>query len=320
MDGAIRYRIVSGAPARDVVARMVTGDRVGVPGEDRVGPFMNFLERYGIDVSRQAVAEIDGRPAGYCLCLVNPGHTAAVLLPERGPDLDRRYSWQDVATGVLKCLSEQLEAWDLAFMQAIVSDEGSPAARAFLAAGFSMLCRLVVMEAGVGSEGGEPRATEVTWVPFGAGLEERFSAAILASYAGSRDCPQLTGLRTGREVLAGHRASGLFEPAAWWLLQAQGRDAGVLLLNRTEEDADRLELIYMGLAPAVRGRGLGRELLAQAFEVARRLGMKVVRLAVDAENAPARALYYQHGFRPVGNQTVLAVLNEARRGRVGRGE
>jgi mycothiol synthase len=320
MDVALDYTIVSGPEARDVVARMVAGTQVGRGGPDPVEVFARFLDRYGIDASRQAVARDNGRIVAYCLCLVNPGATATVLLPERFDGLDRRLSFRHVAAGVLKYLVRQAPAWDLAFFQAMVTDEKSLIGQIYLDAGFVPLCRLMIMEAAADPQVRVPDDADVTWIPFGPDTEQRFAHVILSSYEGSRDCPRLTGLRTGTEILAGHRCSGLFEPEGWQLLYHRRQDAGVLLMNRTEESSDRLELIYMGLAPWARGQGLGDKILNRAFQAARQLGKKVIRLAVDCDNVPAVRLYRRFGFRPVGRQTVLAVLNEKRRRRVDSSE
>jgi GNAT superfamily N-acetyltransferase len=218
-----------------------------------------------------------------------------------------------VAAGILQCLAGQIDRWDLAVLQAMVMDENSTAARIFLAGGFSILCRLKIMDARVGVEVPEDRSEEIRWLTFDRIPEERFSDLILQTYDASRDCPRLTGLRTGREILAGHRYSGLFAPDAWTILRFRDRDAGVLIMNNTEEDPQQMELVYMGLVPWARGANLGDCLLARAFSLARQKGKKMIRLAVDCENDPAIRLYHRFGFQEISRQIILAVLNESRR-------
>ncbi len=310
------FKIVSGPEALDIVSRFASMGRVGCDREETLAVFLKFLARYEIDTSRQAAAFLGDRMVGYCLCLVNPGATAGVFLPETFPELGGEEHFFETAAGILRCLAEQVEGWDLAMMQAMVADENSKPARIFTAGGFNVLCRLTMMEAGVEIETPKAPAEDIQWRFFGQVPEERFSDLILQTYEGSKDCPRLTGLRTGREILAGHRCSGLFEPEGWAILQFRGRDAGVLLLNSTEEDPRRMELIYMGLAPWARGVGLGDSILDQAFDIARGKEKKTIRLAVDCENTSAIRLYRRFKFKETARQTVLAVLNESRRQKI----
>jgi mycothiol synthase len=312
MENKLTFKIVSGSEAMAVVSRFASVGRSGVDHEKAKVSFLEFLSRYNIDASRQAAAFLKDRMVGYSLCLVNPGATASVFLPETFPDLDPGYLYFEVASKTLRCLVDCLEAWDLAVLQTMVVDENAPLARIFFEAGFGVLCRLNILEAGVGLETSEESMEDIGWLSYGQVSEDRFSDLILETYEASKDCPRLTGLRTGREILAGHRSSGLFEPDGWAILQFRRRDAGVLLLNNTEEEPERMELVYMGLAPWARGADLGDLLLNQAFRIARRKGKKTIRLAVDCENTPALRLYRHFGFKEAARQTVLAVLNESR--------
>ncbi len=316
MDNSLHYSIVTDCEALEVVRRMISGEQQGAASaQEMLDVFLRFASRYKIDVSRQAVARLNDQIVGYCLCLVNPGATASIFLPERFCELRSPYSFQEVAVEVLRTLASQIEAWNLAIMQAMVVDETSIVAEVFRRAGFQDLCRLEIMESPVDTKEPSAARTDLEWVRFESHREEQFASTILQTYEGSQDAPRLTGLRTGREILAGHENSGIFEPEGWWMLRYQGRDAGVILLNSTEEDPDRAELIYMGLVPWAREKGLGNELLGYGFRVAGNLGKKVFRLSVDCANQPAIRLYRKFGFRTVGQQTVLAVLNEKRRTR-----
>jgi GNAT superfamily N-acetyltransferase len=314
MEAKLHYSIVTGAQAREVICRMVSGGTCLDTDSKQVDVFLRFLDRYGIDSSRQAVAKTeDDRIVGYCLCLVNPGATGSIFLPETYPDLGSAYSFDEVGSEVLKTLTSQMQAWDLAILQAMVKDEQSELGRVFRKGGFLPICRLEIMQTAVGAKGEATDGEGITWEKYETSRSEAFADTILQTYEGSRDCPCLTGLRTGDEILVGHRNSGIFEEAGWWILCYQGRPAGVILLNSTEEDLYRLELVYMGLSAWARGKGLGRVLLSWGFECARRLGKKVLRLSVDCDNAPAIRLYRSFGFQPIGNQSVLAVLNTKRR-------
>ena len=75
-----------------------------------------------------------------------------------------------------------------------------------------------------------------------------------------------------------------------------GQPIGCLLLD-DQAELDQLELLYLGLDPAVRGRGWGLELVRHAQWYAARIGRGRVVLAVDAANEPANRVYASAGFR-----------------------
>ena len=120
--------------------------------------------------------------------------------------------------------------------------------------------------------------------------------AVLASYEDTLDCPKLFGLRDPPDILAGHRATGRFDPSLWTLLRVDTKPVGVVLLNPFPEQRT-IELVYLGLAPVVRGRGFGRQLLRHALHLLQGRRERVVTLAVDENNGPALKIYREAGFR-----------------------
>jgi len=133
---------------------------------------------------------------------------------------------------------------------------------------------------------------------------ERFARLIEATYQESLDCPYLSGVRTGDEALASHKLSGEFCAEHWRLFVVEGIDAGVLLLSDHPEQ-DAVELVYLGVAPAARGQGLGRRMLQMGLADAARRGRAVMFLAVDAENHFANALYTEVQFVELARRQIL---------------
>ncbi|ABD53779.1 GNAT family N-acetyltransferase [Jannaschia sp. CCS1] len=76
-------------------------------------------------------------------------------------------------------------------------------------------------------------------------------------------------------------------------------DHGFALLQLIAPEAEVLTII---VDPALRGQGHGRALLGQALLAAQKGGAETVFLEVDAENAPARALYTRAGFIQTGTR------------------
>jgi putative acetyltransferase len=85
--------------------------------------------------------------------------------------------------------------------------------------------------------------------------------------------------------------------AALWIALADDDLVGSVALRDLGDGA--LELKRMYLRPEVRGRGLGKRLLATALDHARATGAHVVRLDTSERMETARHLYEAHGFARV---------------------
>ncbi len=66
-------------------------------------------------------------------------------------------------------------------------------------------------------------------------------------------------------------------------------------------DASACEIKRMYMAPAVRGQGVGRRLLAELEERARGLGFTLARLDTGDRQPDAQHLYESSGYRPIEN-------------------
>lgn len=138
-----------------------------------------------------------------------------------------------------------------------------------------------------------------SWTPERGGA---FATLIEASYEHTRDCPGLRGMRDIDDVISGHRATGVFHPGLWTLWSDAKGPVAVLLVAEAAAPHDRpagtppgTELVYLGVAPRGRGRGLGSELLRYALASAAPFG-GAMSLAVDRDNPAARRMYRRAGF------------------------
>lgn len=131
--------------------------------------------------------------------------------------------------------------------------------------------------------------------------------ALDATYEGTLDCPELCGLRSTRDVIESHRATGVFDPALWWIIEREVEPLGAVLFN-PNPPLSSVELVYMGLSPALRGTGIATRALRHAIASCATRAEKTITCAVDRRNAPARALYERHGFEPV--QTRIALVKQ----------
>ena len=131
----------------------------------------------------------------------------------------------------------------------------------------------------------------------------QFAACLEETYRDSRDCPQVSRLRTGAEALAGYRRIGQFDPAGWKLFSTGDGPAGLVLMSFHPEQKF-WELVYLGIVPQARGQGLGRCLLLRGLHWAHDRGGEGVFLCVDSTNQYAVDIYKSCGFVEGGLQAV----------------
>ena len=95
-----------------------------------------------------------------------------------------------------------------------------------------------------------------------------------------------------------------FDPHGILLLFAAGDPDTAIGWAKAEHEVDgtggvrRGSVAFIGVVPAWRGRGLGRELLRWAITHARDAGAGTIELNVEAANDGAKALYLATGFTP----------------------
>lgn len=262
--------------------------------------------------------DASGRVVGVrqaCLPVPGSGKTAMIFVSEPpiagdfdGPEVARAeraacieetcrfLATQTVATvRVAQALPEVREVW---------------AIEAFLAASFIFVGELLYMRRTIVKQGfSQPAwAPNIELVPFGALGNDRETVLLSLldeTYEDTLDCPELCGVRETVDVLESHKRVGAFDPNLWIIVREDRVPRGCMLLN-PNPDTRTVELVYLGLAKSMRGRGLARQLLNHAFV---RLCEKNVgwtfACAVDRRNTPAVKLYESIGMRVFGERAAL---------------
>jgi GNAT superfamily N-acetyltransferase len=289
-------------------AEFVAASRLTIPGlppgDSAAREVLDDADQsLGINARRQIVA-LDGQVLlGSCLYVLTAGRGATVLAPGSG-QCPAGSASHNIRSRLVATAREAALADGAVLVQAILEEPPEdPVAQAFLDGGFALLTRLKYLEAPVRRV--RMNRPEGPWeaMPYNVAIESRFSDTITRTYHGSLDCPALDGTRSPEDVLAGHKGSGLFTAAGWFLIADGAADVGVVLVNR-HMNRSACEIVYMGIVPKYRGRGLGRWLVAQAAAVAKSMDAAVLTVAVDVENAPACRLYRETGFRKVSQRYV----------------
>ena len=252
-----------------------------------------------ISLAGLLLAEIAGRPVGAGLWTEQPGRVGFVWPPGVPADPPERSAIQEA---ILAEIARRLDELNLCFGQVLVDPKDSAMRAALERSGFLHLTDLhyLLHPAGPGSlPEPMPRFESETYDPANA---QRFARVLERTYVGTFDCPELDGLRTAEEALAGHQATGRFDPAFWRLYRHEGQDAGLLLVNEHPE-RDLREIVYLGVVPEARGQGLGEHMVKAALCEANQDRRPLV-LAVDARNHVARRIYERAGFLELTVQSV----------------
>jgi GNAT superfamily N-acetyltransferase len=92
---------------------------------------------------------------------------------------------------------------------------------------------------------------------------------------------------------------------ATWLAADGDHALGLVGAHRAEPDSTDVELVSMWTVPEVRGRGVGRRLVATVLDWAGGTGAGSVSLWVTRGNDPALRLYQAMGFSETGDHQPL---------------
>jgi mycothiol synthase len=290
----------------DAALRLILSTAYGAAETIQIEDFLRFAEQRNVDLKTLKVAEELGQMKWAALPLVSAGRTMLIFAPSAAP-----LPSQIEAAKKLTCeVVAEYRHREVDLAQVLI-DPDAPAVRAlYEACGFWALAELVYLQRRLsGPIARVELPAGMTFVAYSPSTQEEFARTIAASYRDSFDCPRLNGLRKIEDVVAGHKATGEFDPSQWLLLREGAAALGVLLLSRAPR-SDSMELVYLGLAPEARGRGIARLLMRQAMSCTLRAGLSRLCLAVDSLNQPAIKLYHAAGMSRVGSR--LAMLRDLR--------
>src|SRR6185437_10744422 len=266
-----------------------------LPKAEREGLVRQALARTGEQAASEGLFEArrGGRLAGALCSELQPGRTAGLWPPQITAAGEP--AAEACAAALIGAALDWLLAREVRIVQSLLPTDAGRDADRLRAAGFSHPADLLYL---VSDARSFPTAQGNSGLSF-QGAAERGDAELAkmveATYEQTLDCPSLNGVQDCGDVLAGYRATSSFDPSRWFVARHSGLDVGCLLLADIA-DANQWLLVYMGLLPAARGRGLGIELVRHAQWLCGQAGRVRMVLAVDAENAPAVEIYAAAGF------------------------
>jgi len=246
------------------------------------------------------VAHSAGRLVETCWIQPMPGNSALVW-PPGGGNPASQLLMREVATW--------LDEHEISLAQILVSPDAPFDEAIYTESGFHRLADLAYLTVEREYFPSSLPNCQLQFVPRASDHPQRLEKVLLKTYENSQDCPQLNGLRKSSKVLEGYRAQGRFLPEHWYLVTSNSQDVGVLILANHAEGAN-WELVYMGVVPEFRARGVGRAILQFALGQAKDADAERVVLAVDEKNHPGREMYRRAGFVPWDRRRVYARLRK----------
>jgi ribosomal protein S18 acetylase RimI-like enzyme len=245
----------------------------------------------GVDVfDGLVVAESHGRLAAATWLQPQVGRTSTLWPPIGKHTLDDRTAEQ-----LIDAVLDAAVELPVDLVQVLLDDSQASLGRPLEKAGFSKLAQLAYLMQVVPRKSVEPTEPRLTFDS--PAMEERslFEELITGTYESTLDCPALEGRRHIADTLAGYQSVGQHDPDLWFVVRWDSQPAGVLLVSPHVED-DQWEVVYMGVIPPFRGRGLGAKILARLRALASSARVGHIILAVDSANSPAVKMYDQAGF------------------------
>ncbi len=237
------------------------------------------------------------------MVLESPGRTGMLwYCPLAAPGVE-----PDALRALTKTIAHRALADGLALVQAIVETDAAADVAMLSEAGYEKLAELIYMRLDLPPAPAAGDEQALTWRSYEQFDEAELANVISATYEGSLDCPALSGLRPTTDVIAGHKVTGIFRPQSWWIVARDGSPVGCVLVNDSHRDAT-FEVVYIGVVPAFRRRGVARALLGRAAAEARSEARDALTLAVDARNHSACNLYESEGFRVTDRRLAYAMI------------
>jgi len=229
---------------------------------------------------------------------------AAMVIPSAGRVGMVFYSPAEAAgvesaalSAVLRATADAGLSDGLTFVQSLISHKQHADGRAFDEAGFIRLAELAYLRRDLADAVEPPGVPGLDWQSCQPMDPVELGRVILGSYERSLDCPALAGLRGAADVLASHKASGIWRPDFWWIARMRGAAAGCVLVNDSVSSPGDMDLVYMGVMAAFRGLELGRAMVRHVCRQAQRDRREFMNVVVDVANSYAGKIYEAEGFR-----------------------
>ena len=281
--------------------QLILGSDGRAADQDHVLELMKVTAQRGIDLADIWITENRGGIVWAALPVVSPGRTV-LFFGTSATLMNEDLSGMDAG---IEAVCRHYAGQGIQLAQMLIDPVDQRTVATYLRHDFKLMAELVYLQRTLRrAKPPAPLPGEFRILNYSDQTHAAFAAAVLASYEKSLDCPAMNGLRDIEDILAGHKAAGVFDPNDWFLL-LHGSDPVAVLLLGMNHQADGMELVYLGLSPQGRGYGLGNYFMQVAEARVCERKVSKLSLAVDAANAPALKLYYRHGMKQMTRKLAL---------------
>jgi ribosomal protein S18 acetylase RimI-like enzyme len=261
--------------------------------EEQLASLRESVDRNEITLDNLLVAIRDGMPVGAILIVVRPGRMAFLWPPVVLPGEAGTIVAEKLLTSAASCV----DAAGVVVTQCLLELDDTRGRDLLNSTGFPYCTEILLLSREVGDTLQSPdrdrgSLTFDTWNP---ALDVEFVEAVERTYVDSLDCPEIARYRSGNDALTSYRAAPGFDSALWSLVRVDDKAAGVLLAHDHPQRGIR-EIVYVGVVPEARRRGIGRSLLLRSLVAAAEAGIERCEVAVDGGNHYALSLYRSLGF------------------------
>jgi ribosomal protein S18 acetylase RimI-like enzyme len=266
----------------------------------------------GLELVRQGEMDPDGLLVardhrglvGAMVCLPVPG-ASGLVWPPQARDLPDKLAIED---HLVHGASAWLRQRGAKLAQSLLIADDRPLAESLVRNGFNYITSLWYLRHELaGPPVYSTNIDHLSYETYGNADLTLFHQTLMRTYVDTEDCPEVNGIRTIDEIIAGHKAQGRHDPDRWWLAFAGHQPVGVLLVVDMAA-GQGWDISYVGVVPEARRQGHGRELTCKAIRAALAANIQQLTLAVDTRNQAARCLYEGLGFHPYDQREVFLAV------------
>jgi GNAT superfamily N-acetyltransferase len=290
---------------RQAALELLVSARLGVvDAMDRWWDQLKSAAEHGLIVARQS-DELLGA------IWAQPIMTNIVAIWQPISKLTKQSESQTVRGGLLKAMNDYLTDSDIELARALIGPDDEAFEVQLESLGCTPIAMIESMFWPVGqvATAGNDQEDSLAMLPSRFEDLSRLERVMNATYQDSLDCKDIRSVIGAERVLQSYASAPNANAGLWYVVELEGEDVGCLILADDDED-EQCEIMYLGIVPRHRGKGLGLRLVQHAQQFAADHDRRRVTVAADRANVPALRIYEEAGFIAFAEQRLVGRIFE----------